>query len=486
MMISRMSRAVLKRLLMYVSCMVPVIAMGDLSDGNRDVKNKTYDFRTDNAKKETSTFEYDLIKDKRYTKDQYTLHCPVTLNFKERGIERINDLVRQSLRENDDNYVIGIDRGERNLIYISVIDGKGKIVEQFSMNNLSSGNDVSIDFHKMLETRERERDASRKNWNTIDNIKDLKQGYLSYVVKKICDLVVKYDAIVAMEDLNVGFKHGREKFERQVYQKFEKALVDKMSYIVNKNASPHSDGGLFRAYQLTNKKYNENEKQNGFIFYVRAWNTSKIDPTTGFVNMLPLKYQSKEKAKEFFDKFEDIFYDESKDMFGFTFGYDDFGINIDHKNEWTAYSNGERIITVRNSFGKWDKEKIALTPAFKKLFDDYNVDCRGDVKRQIMNVDDKDFFVRLYKLLSYTMQLRNSDDVDDYILSPVVNSEGNFFDSRNSDGSLPCDADANGAYHIAKKAMWAIGKIKEADEESFKKTSLAIDNKTWLEFVQKA
>lgn len=453
---------------------------------NVPIKNKTYDFRTDNVKKETSTFEYDLIKDKRYTKDQYTLHCPVTLNFKERGIERINDLVRQSLRESDDNYVIGIDRGERNLIYISVIDGKGKIVEQFSMNNLSSGNDVSIDFHKMLETRERERDASRKNWNAIDNIKDLKQGYLSYVVKKICDLVVKYDAIVAMEDLNVGFKHGREKFERQVYQKFEKALVDKMSYIVNKNASPHSDGGLFRAYQLTNKKYNENEKQNGFIFYVRAWNTSKIDPTTGFVNMLPLKYQSKEKSKEFFDKFEDIFYDENKDMFGFTFRYDDFGINIDHKNEWTAYSNGERIITVRNSFGKWDKEKIALTPAFKKLFDDYNVDCRGDVKRQIMNVDDKDFFVRLYKLLSYTMQLRNSDDVDDYILSPVVNAEGKFFDSRNSDGSLPCDADANGAYHIAKKAMWAIGKIKEADEESFKKTSLAIDNKTWLEFVQKA
>lgn len=173
-------------------------------------------------------------------------------------------------------------------------------------------------------------------------------------------------------------------------------------------------------------------------------------------------------------------------MFGFTFRYDDFGINIDHKNEWTAYSNGERIITVRNSFGKWDKAKIALTPAFKKLFDDYNVDCRGNVKRQIMNVDDKDFFVRLYKLLSYTMQLRNSDDVDDYILSPVVNAEGKFFDSRNSDGSLPCDADANGAYHIAKKAMWAIGKIKEADEESFKKTSLAIDNKTWLEFVQKA
>ena len=453
---------------------------------NNPIKNKTFDFRTDDAKKETSVFEYDLIKDRRYTLDQYTLHCPITLNFKGRGIERINDMVRRSLRENDNNYIIGIDRGERNLIYISVIDDKGNVVEQFSMNTLSSGNDVSIDFHKMLETRERERDASRKNWNSIDGIKNLKQGYLSYVVKKICDLVVKYDAIVAMEDLNVGFKHGREKFERQVYQKFEKALVDKMSYIVDKNVAPYSNGGLFRAYQLTNKKYNENEKQNGFIFYVRAWNTSKIDPTTGFVNMLPTKYQNKEKTKEFFDKFEDIFYDNKKGAFGFSFKYSDFGITIDHQNAWTVYTNGERIVTVRNSFGKWDKTRIALTEAFKKLFNEYKVDYHADIKRQIVEIDDKDFFVRLLKLLSYTLQLRNSDDVDDYILSPVVNSTGTFFDSRTSDGTMPCDADANGAYHIAKKALWAIDKIKTADETEYKKTSLAIDNKTWLEFVQKS
>lgn len=30
--------------------------------------------------------------------------------------------------------VIGIDRGERNLIYISVIDNKGNIIEQKSFN----------------------------------------------------------------------------------------------------------------------------------------------------------------------------------------------------------------------------------------------------------------------------------------------------------------------------------------------------------------
>lgn len=453
---------------------------------NEPIRNKTYrKFRTDSAQKETSTFGYDLIKDKRYTKDQYTLHCPITLNFKERGMNEINDSVRQVLRECDNNYVIGVDRGERNLLYISVIDGNGKIVEQRSLNNLTSGNAVSIDFHKMLETREQERDASRKNWQAIDGIKNLKQGYLSYVVKEICDLVVKYDAIVAMEDLNVGFKRGREKFEKQVYQKFEKALVDKMSYMVNKDASPCSNGGLFRAYQLTNKKYNEKEKQNGFIFYVSAWNTSKIDPTTGFVNLLPLKYQSKEKAKAFFEKFKDIFYDRAKDMFAFSFQYSDFDVKTDYKNEWTVYSNGERIVVWKKESGQWDKKKISLTAEFQKLYNAYGIDYLGDIKSQIREVEDKGFFERLYKLLSYTVQLRNSDHVEDYILSPVLNSDGTFFDSRNSEGRSPCDADANGAYHIAKKALWAIGKIKEAEEADYKKTKLTISNADWLKFVQK-
>lgn len=55
-----------------------------------------------------------------------------------------------------------------------------------------------------------------------------------------------------------------------------------------------------RAYQLTNKFDGVNKaKQNGIIFYVPAWDTSKIDPVTGFVDLLKPKYTSVREAKSY-------------------------------------------------------------------------------------------------------------------------------------------------------------------------------------------
>ncbi|MBR5978835.1 MAG: type V CRISPR-associated protein Cas12a/Cpf1, partial [Verrucomicrobia bacterium] len=77
------------------------------------------------------TFDYDLIKDKRYTEDQFMLHIPIALNFKAGKTQDFDQKVRDAIREHEKNYVIGIDRGERNLIYVCVINEKGSIVEQF-------------------------------------------------------------------------------------------------------------------------------------------------------------------------------------------------------------------------------------------------------------------------------------------------------------------------------------------------------------------
>lgn len=65
--------------------------------------------------------------------------------------------------------------------------------------------------------------------------------------------MVKYHAIVVLEDLNMGFMRGRQKVEKQVYQKFEKMLIDKLNYLVDKRANPSDYGGLLNAYQLTSK-----------------------------------------------------------------------------------------------------------------------------------------------------------------------------------------------------------------------------------------
>lgn len=460
---------------------------------NQPIKNKN----PDNEKKE-SVFEYDIVKDKRFTKRQFSLHLPITINFKAHGQEFLNYDVRKAVKYKDDNYVIGIDRGERNLIYISVINSNGEIVEQMSLNEIISDNGHKVDYQKLLDTKEKERDKARKNWTSVENIKELKEGYISQVVHKICELVIKYDAVIAMEDLNFGFKRGRFPVEKQVYQKFENMLISKLNLLIDKKAEPTEDGGLLRAYQLTNKFDGVNKaKQNGIIFYVPAWDTSKIDPATGFVNLLKPKCNtSVPEAKKLFETINDIKYNANTDMFEFYIDYSKFPrCNSDFKKSWTVCTNSSRILTFRNKEknNKWDNKQIVLTDEFKSLFNEFGIDYKGNLKDSILSISNADFYRRLIKLLSLTLQMRNSITgstlpEDDYLISPVANKSGEFYDSRNYKGTnaaLPCDADANGAYNIARKALWAINVLKDTPDDMLNKAKLSITNAEWLEYTQK-
>lgn len=459
---------------------------------NQPIENKN----PDNEKKE-SVFEYDIIKDKRFTKRQFSLHVPITINFKAHGQEFLNYDVRKAVKYKDDNYVVGIDRGERNLIYISVINSNGEIVEQMSLNEIISDNGYTVDYQKLLNKKEKDRDEARKNWTSVENIKELKEGYISQVVHKICELVIKYDAVIAMEDLNFGFKRGRFPVEKQVYQKFENMLISKLNLLIDKKADPIEDGGLLRAYQLTNKFDGVNKaKQNGIIFYVPAWDTSKLDPATGFVNLLKPKYTSVPEAKKLFEIIDDIKYNANTDMFEFYIDYGKFPrCNSDFKKSWTVCTNSSRILTFRNKEknNMWDNKRIVLTDEFKSLFNEFGIDYKGNLKNSILSISNADFYRRLIKLLSLTLQMRNSITgstlpEDDYLISPVANKSGEFYDSRNYKGTnaaLPCDADANGAYNIARKALWAINVLKDTPDDMLNKAKLSITNAEWLEYTQK-
>ncbi|MFN3447050.1 MAG: type V CRISPR-associated protein Cas12a/Cpf1, partial [Bacteroidia bacterium] len=208
-----------------------------------------------NTKKQ-STFKYDIIKDKRFTVNKFQFHVPITLNFKANGIGNINPEVNHFIQNNGVTHVIGIDRGERHLLYLTVVNTQGEIIEQCSLNeivNEYNGNTHKINYHTLLEAKEGNRDEARKNWKTIENIKELKEGYLSQVIHKVTELMVKYNAIVVLEDLNMGFMRGRQKVEKQVYQKFEKMLIDKLNYYVDKKKEATEIGGTLNALQLTNQ-----------------------------------------------------------------------------------------------------------------------------------------------------------------------------------------------------------------------------------------
>jgi CRISPR-associated protein Cpf1 len=313
---------------------------------------------------------------------------------------------------------------------------------------------------------------------------------MSAIVQKIATLMVQYKAIVVLEDLNMGFIRGRQKVEKQVYQKFEKMLIDKLSYYVDKRKPYTELGGALQALQLTSKfeSFQKMGKQSGFLFYVPAWNTSKIDPTTGFVNLFNTKYETIDKAKTFFNLFDSIVYNNTEDVFEFMVKkYNSFNPKAEEtQQEWVICSNNTRVISFRNKEknNSWDNKEVILTDAWKQLFEENNIVVQNDIKKQIIEKTDKSFFESALHLFKLTVQMRNSvtNTNIDYLISPVKNKEGYFYDSRLAKDNLPNDADANGAFHIAKKGLWAIQQIKKAND--LKKVKLAITNKQWLQFVQ--
>ena len=476
-------------------------------EANKPIKNKN----VDNPKK-TSTFSYTLYKNKRYTEDKFLFHIPITINFNAEGINNINEKVNTFLKKSDDNYVIGIDRGERNLIYICAINSKGKIIYQESLNIINNEYKLkdngkaklSTDYHNLLDQKEESRLKQRQNWNQIENIKELKEGYLSQVVHKIAILMKKYNAVIVLEDLNNGFKNSRIKIEKQVYQKFEKMLIDKLNYLIFKDKEKDSQGGILNAYQLTNKfeSFQKMPKQSGVLFYIPAWTTSKIDPTTGFINLFNLgELTNLDKEKDFISKFDTIKYNEKEGYFEFDINYKNFTDKyLENKLNWTICSYSERILNFRNPQinNEFDNKKINITEEFSSLLKKYNIEA-NNIKNEIIEkadakffnaVEEKDGFNGFNRLFRLTIQMRNSviNSEEDYIISPVKNKYGKFYNSKDYAGSstseLPKDADANGAYNIARKGLMLINQIKNTDDKNLGKVKFNITNKEWLTFAQ--
>ena len=441
--------------------------------------------------KNTSTFDYDIVKDRRYTVDKFHFHVPITINFKSVGRPNINEYVIDIIRNNGIEHIIGIDRGERHLLYLSLIDLKGNIVKQMTLNEIKQDENspFSTNYKDLLVEREGNRKEARRNWKKIEKIKDLKVGYLSQVVHLIAQMMVEYKAIVVLEDLNMGFIRGRQKIERSVYEQFEHMLIDKLNFYVDKKKDANVPGGLLHGFQLANKfeSFGKLGKQSGCLFYIPAWNTSKIDPVTGFVNFMPdTRYENIDKSRIFFSKFDSIRYNEEKDWFEFAFDYNNFHKKLEGTTtKWTLCTYGTRIRTFRNpnKQNQWDNEEIVLTDEFKKVFANADINIKGNLKESICSLTERKNLEPLMQLMKLLLQLRNSmiNSEIDYMLSPV-SENGVFYDSRSCGSNLPIDADANGAYNIARKGLWVLRQIQNSNPND--KLRLTLSNKEWLQFVQ--
>ena len=434
---------------------------------------------------------HEIVKDARFAADKFSFHVPVTINFKQPDVSaRFNDQVRAFLRANPDVKVIGIDRGERNLLYLALVDREGNLLEQRSFNTVSrtrkDGVVTPTDYQAKLVQSEKDRAEARASWAEIGAIKDLKAGYLSAVVHEIAEMMVKHNAIVVLEDLNFGFKRGRFRIERQVYQKFEKALIDKLNYLVFKDRGMEEPGGTLRGYQLTDafESFEKIGKQTGFLFYVPAGYTSKIDPTTGFTNLFNTKKCTNAAGiRDFFAAFDAIRWDAARRVFAFSFDYRNFKTSQEsHRTKWTVYSADRRL-----AFDKESRSEREINPTAILLG---ALEERGiavadgfDLKALLLATEPSKanaaFFRSVFYAFDRTLQMRNSRAEEDYIHSPVLNARGGFFDSREAGDALPREADANGAYHIALKGVQLLEENLAAETPNLK-----IEHKDWFRFAQ--
>lgn len=454
----------------------------------------------------------EIIKNFRFSKEKFLFHVSITLNPNRKQTD-INKKIKDLLKQSKDVYFLGIDRGENHLAYYSLIDSNSKIIKQGTLNlpftdkdgkprtikaekRTSEGNVKIVeckDYNDLLDARAENRDFARKNWQTIENIKDLKNGYISKVIHEIINLTITEDkfTFIVLEDLNIGFKRGRQKIEKSVYQNLELALAKKLNFIVDKNATLSELGSTTNAIQLTPLVNNfgdiEKRKQFGNMLYVRADYTSQTDPITGWVKTIYIKKGSEKAIR---DRIKKSFSDINFDGKNYIFEYKD-----SNNKKWKLYSGLDRYYRERNNKGVWISTKQNTTELLNKIFK--NIDKTKSIYDQIINQDKK-----LEKISKHTaweslrftihliQQIRNQDeDKNDFILSPIRNEQGEHFDSRKAKNNEPNCGDANGAFNIARKGIIVSKHIKKGIKKLYIRDdewrAWLAGKKTWENWLKK-
>ncbi|MBI5004312.1 type V CRISPR-associated protein Cas12a/Cpf1 [Candidatus Kaiserbacteria bacterium] len=455
--------------------------------------------------KEKRNFPRDITKYKRFTEDKVFFHVPIKINAGTdamRSQYQFNKILNAELiaKRAKDFCIIGIDRGEKHLAYYSVINQKGVIVDEGSLNEISG-----TDYHKLLDGKEKERTANRQAWLPVRQIKDLKRGYVSHAVKKICDLAIEHNAIIVLENLNMRFKQIRSGIEKSVYQQLEKQLVDKLGHMVFKDRPELEIGGVLNGYQLAApfESFKDMGNQTGIVFYTEAAYTSTTDPVTGFrKNVYVSNSATKEKLEKAIKSFDAIGWNEERQSYFIT--YDPVRL-VDKKEKtktisklWTVYADVPRIRRERNEQGVWNARNVNPNDMFKSLFEAWNfedkiaTDLKSKIEEKMKNGElssykmidgrERNFFQAFIYIFNIILDIRNSSDKTDFIASPVAP----FFTTLNAPKPNPCDinlanGDSLGAYNIARKGIITIGRINDNPE----KPDLYISKEQWDEWATK-
>ena len=407
-----------------------------------------------------------IIKNKRFTQEKLLFHLPLMINY---GLTYnwygdFNKEMNKKLLLNKDIKFVWIDRWEKYLWYAVVIDGNWKIVDRIPLNGPISEEYPEGLYKTKLVEKERELMNSRKNWEIIGTIKELKEWYVSRAVKEIVDLAIKHHAIIILENLRWEFKESRKKIDRQVYNKLETWLLKKLNYVC------HKEKGVDKGLQLTPYFYDQyltaekmdNSSQLGILFYVDPRFTSQVCPNCWFIRsglgFDPNVWKDK-MINQLNKKIVSVQYKWEERWFAVTYVWDE---------EIILYSNVPRLVKDRkNDEKKRTTKRYDITEKFKNIFNNISLDNENLLIPFLKEADSK-AISELLKTLNILIQVRNSNTEKesletheelDFIACPqcgyITNNHRTISEDGKSRNIQELDnADANGAYHIARK--WAM------------------------------
>lgn len=419
----------------------------------------------------------DIIKDARfYDKAKYYLHNPISLNYTVRGFDgrafsvdapyyEINPIIQEAMHSNGVSpSFIGIDRGEKHLIYACKINNEGVILSCDHYDKVNG-----IDYLKKLEERATTRLEAKQSWKQQESIKNLKDGYISHVVHELLTDTIplgsenEIPSYIVLEKLSREMKRGRQKIEKQVYQKFELALANKLNFYVCKDVEEGRPGSVQMPLQFVPpvRTFEQIDKKDSFgiMLYSRPNYTSVTDPLTGWRKTV---YITSGTDKEIFEQLYNAFIDIRFDGKDYVFSYEEQ--NIHHR--WDMYSGISGKSLDRFEYSKIKKQYVAynIVNVLHGLFIDF--DKSESLLEQMKNgvklrktEPSRTAYESLRKAINMIQQIRNTGNKveDDNFLQSPIRKEGKHFDTRHSEefGNLKfiVDADANGAYNIARKGL---------------------------------
>lgn len=408
------------------------------------------------------TCTMDRIKDNRYTKETLTIGLCISINDDVNNMQPLNKRVNALIREKEDINILSVVRGERNLLYYTIMNSKDKkIIEKGSLNEVNG-----IDYQDRLRAFTSDKKDAQRNWKQSKSITSLKEGYLKHAISKILKLAIQYDAIICIEDLNDRFKDKKSALDNQVYKLFESTLVARMGCYIRPEIPAGERGSITNPYQMADPDFDKGI-QNGILFRVEPSYTANMCPVTGYTPVFDMRdITTVEKKRNFLSKLDKIIYNEEKNRFEITFDYKNFKTVKDMPvTKWTLGSHVKKYTW--NPTGK-KTEETDVTAEIKRILYEAGIDYRtGDIPLENLSNKGVTEFFDAFRTMTY-MQYRDADNNDTFVSPSILN---------NSTEYIPESMEENKAYHIGLKGLLSIEAIKNEE-------SLGIDSKKWFTFKQ--